>query len=113
MSDHLLLHLYQFCARIGLPLDELERLRAQGSEEGPWYDGIFKEVFKLTLKACEEVPPNSLGMFKVGEMYAQGIGTEKDTAKAAEWMRRSVKLDDPAYGAQRARDWLAARGLAT
>ena len=49
--------------------------------------------------------------FRLGEMYEKGMGTNVDLGRAAEWMRRSVRLGDPAHGAERARDWLAAREL--
>ena len=50
-------------------------------------------------------------MYKMGQMYELGIGTPADLDKAAEWMRRSVRLSDPLRGAQKARDWLAANGF--
>ena len=56
-----------------------------------WGGFFLKEGFKLTLKACEQYSPNSLGMYKMGQMYELGIGTPIDLDKAAEWMRRSVR----------------------
>ena len=107
-----------FCDLIGIPLQELEALRAP--EDGPWLAGatqknswggfFLKEGFKLTLKACEQGSPNSLGMYKMAQMYELGIGTPVDMDRAADWMRRSVRLSDPQSGAQKARDWLAANG---
>ena len=110
-----------FCDLIGFPLQELEALRAP--ENGPWLAGatqknswggfFLKEGFKLTLKACEQGSPNSLGMYKMAQMYELGIGTPVDMDKAAEWMRCSVRLSDPQSGARKARDWLAANGVET
>ena len=106
-----------FCDLIGIPLQELEALRAP--EDGPWLAGatqknswggfFLKEGFKLTLKACEQGSPNSLGMYKMAQMYELGIGTPVDMDRAAEWMRRSVRLSDPQSAAQKARDWLIRR----
>ena len=49
-------------------------------------------------------------MYKMAQMYELGIGTPVDMDRAADWMRRSVRLSDPQSGAQKARDWLAANG---
>ena len=111
----------QRSAVLGFPLQELEALRAP--ENGPWLAGatqknpwggfFLKEGFKLTLKACEQGSPNSLGMYKMAQMYELGIGTPVDMDKAVEWMRCSVRLSDPQSGARKARDWLAANGVET
>ena len=91
-AAHILLaNLYDH-GRAGLPLDK---------EEG----------FKLRLKGCEMGSANSVGLFNLAESYANGTGTAVDADEAAKWMRKAVARADPPTYAQRARDWLSARGL--
>ena len=47
----------------------------------------YKEAFEL----CSEISDhNSISMLKLGEMYRDGKGVEKDLDKAIEWMRKSA-----------------------
>ena len=70
----------------------------------------IKEAFRLRLKGIKAA--NSMGLYNLGMMYANGEGTAVDLDEAAKYMRMAIEKNSEARGVQQARDWLGARGLA-
>eukprot|EP00316_Scyphosphaera_apsteinii_P001890 CAMPEP_0119299090 /NCGR_PEP_ID=MMETSP1333-20130426/1198_1 /TAXON_ID=418940 /ORGANISM="Scyphosphaera apsteinii, Strain RCC1455" /LENGTH=289 /DNA_ID=CAMNT_0007300395 /DNA_START=46 /DNA_END=915 /DNA_ORIENTATION=+ len=70
-----------------------------------------EQAFVLHAKACELGACNSAGLCELAVMYEVGNGTPIDMEKAAATMRKAIEHDKPTEAVQRARVWLAARGL--
>ena len=54
---------------------------------------------------------NSVVLYRLAQLFAEGKGTFGDMDKAAYWMRKAVARNSLGTSAQQARDWLIARQL--
>lgn len=56
-------------------------------------DDAYERLFKAQLAIAEKGDPQ--GMYHLGEMYENGLGTAEDRQKALEWYDRAAKVGHP------------------
>lgn len=56
-------------------------------------DDAYERLFKVQLAIAESGDPQ--GMYHLGEMYENGLGTQEDRTKALEWYRRAAEKGHP------------------
>ena len=86
--------------RAMLVLGELYLYRRAGLPEDNEY------ALKLRVQAAEYGCANSIGLYRLAQMFAEGKGTSVDMDKAAYWMRKAVARNFPLLEANLARVWL-------